>query len=282
MSGKHGVETMWIIGLLMAGLLVPASASAQTITVAPLPAAPVVDGDDRDWKEKAAQTIPVTGPLFIASVTVKAGVHGDEVFFLLQWADNHADIQHKPFIWDSKAGRYVAGNLREDRFSIQFAMEGDYDVNWFSGNAYSADMWHWKAARSNPIGLAHDKMTIIGMTPVKKAYQGKTEDGQTVYIQRPGDAGGKLYTTRRYRRHDQDVMPKYVLNHSVSGSVADVSAKGVWREGQWTLELRRKLNTGHPDDVVFAPGKGVPGGIAVFDRSGDKNHNISDNLLFQF
>ncbi len=267
---------------LALGLPVLGLAAGQTIVVAALPAAPVLDGRGDDWEGVAAQSIPVSGPLAVSSVRVKTGIHGERVFFLFQWADPQADTEHKPFVWDAEAGRYVAGPQREDRFAVQFAMAGDYDVDWLSGNSFKADMWHWKAARSNPLGLAHDKMTIIGLQPIRKTYKAQTEDGRPLYIQRTSDAGGKLYTTKRYRRYEQDTMPKYMLNKGVSGSVADVQAKGVWKDGQWTLELQRKLDTGHVDDVAFVPGRMVRGGIAVFERSGDDRHNISGNLMFQF
>ncbi len=276
---------IWIVSLAFC-LLMPVWATAQTIVIESLTTAPLVDGVDDDWRHVPPQTIAVTGPLAVSSVRAKGGIHGKRVFFLFQWADAQADILHKPFVWNEAAGRYRGGPQREDRFAIQFAIQfaisGDYDVDWFSGRRFTADMWHWKASRSNPIGLAHDKRTIVGLEPVKRAFKQPLADGRQVYVQRPGDAGGKLYRTKRYRRRSEEVMPKYVLDPSVSGSVADVTAKGVWKDGFWTLELARDLDTGHADDVVFSAGQTVPGGIAVFDRSGDDEHNISETLHFQF
>lgn len=270
-----------LLGLATAGLPQAGAAGPPMIRVEPLSAAPVVDGDASDWKDVAAQEIPVTGPLAIASVAVKAGTHGERVYFLFRWPDPQADTEHKPFVWDATSGRYVKGPQVEDRFAMQLAMDGDFDVDWFSGKSFTADMWHWKAARSNPHGLAQDKMTIIGLEPVRKAYKAQTADGRDLYIQRPSDAGDKLYTTRRYRRFEGETVPKYILSSSVSGSVADVSAKGVWQDGYWTLELSRKLDTGHDDDVRLAPGMTLPGGIAVFERSMHGHHNISETLLFE-
>ncbi len=276
------VKIVFITVFLALGLPIQGHAADQTILVVPLSAAPVVDGSGGDFEYVAAQEVPIFGPLAVSSVKVKAGIHGDRVFFLFQWADPQADTEHKPFVWDAEVGRYVAGPQREDRFAVQFAMAGDYDVNWLSGKGFKADMWHWKAARSNPLGLAHDKMTSIGLQPIKQAYKTQTEDGRPLYIQRTSDAGDKLYSTKRYRRFEQDIMPKYILHNDASGSVADVQAKGVWKDGQWTLELQRKLDTHHADDVVFTPGRAVRGGIAVFERSGEDRHNISGNLLIQF
>ncbi|MDA0999544.1 MAG: ethylbenzene dehydrogenase-related protein [bacterium] len=59
------------------------------------------------------------------------------------------------------------------------------------------------------------------------------------------------------------------------GSRGDIDAKGVWKDGMWTLELRRKLDTGHPDDVVFVPGKKHAFGLSVHDNDGDVDHSYS-------
>lgn len=267
---------------LLVFLVAASTAGAETLMVSSLSSAPAVDGVGDDWGQTPVTTVPVAGPLAVKTVDLRVGVHGDSVYFLLRWADPQADEVHKPYVWDAGSGRYVAGPQREDRLAIQFLMEGTYDTNWLSGHTFKADTWHWKAGRSNPSGLAHDKMTIIGRVPVKKAYKAKSSAGQDIYIQRPSDAGDTLYTTQRYRTREKDVMPKYIVTPSPTGSVADVRAAGVWNAGYWTLELRRKRNTGHPDDRVFAAGQAVPGGIAVFERSGDDQHNVSPTLVFQF
>jgi hypothetical protein len=283
----RNIGTLVSAALLVVGSLTSGSVLAETITMHQLSAAPRVDGSSADWNGvgnttvKLRKTLP-NGKSDVRSVSVKGGVFGDEVYFLLQWKDSTADKQHKPFIWDAGKNKYVGGKQREDRMAIQFAMEGDYTTDWASGNAFKADMWHWKAFRSNTLGLVHDKMTIIGVEPLKRAYKVAAENGRTLYIQRPSDAGTKLYTTKRYSKKEQDTMPKYILADNPEGSVSDVKAKGVWRNGVWTVEIKRKLNTGHSDDVVFAKGKAVKGGIAIFNRTGDDDHTISDTLTFKF
>lgn len=261
--------------------------SAQEVSVNKLSTAPVLDGSDSDWQGISETVIPLKKSgtnvtVAIPSVSIKSGIIGDEIYIFMQWDDATKDDQHKPFIWNSAQNKYVAGEQREDRLALQFEMDGDYTVNWLSGNSFEADTWHWKAARSNPIGLVHDKRTIIGTAPVKKAYKATTENGATIYIQRPGDKGDKLYTTKRYSTKEKDMMPKYILATDPKGSVADVHCKGIWKDGKWSLEIKRKLNTGHPDDIVFTEGKTVKAGLAVFDHSGDDNHVISDTFNFQF
>ena len=260
---------------------------AQTVSVAKLPSAPILDGSDNDWQNispavlklnKSEEKVTVGVP----SVSMKAGIFGDDLYLFLQWEDATKDDQHKPFIWNAEQNKYVAGEQKEDRLALQFEMTGDYSTNWMSGSSFEADMWHWKAARSNPLNLMHDKMTIIGTDPVKKAYKANAENGSIIYIQRPSDKGDKLYTTKRSSTKEEDVMPKYILADNPQGSIADVQSKGVWKDGRWNLEVRRKLDTGNPDDVDFSQGKTIKAGLAVFDHSGDENHVISDTFTFEF
>lgn len=269
-----------LAGVVMVSTLLALPVYAQNVTVSKLAAAPVLDGQASDWGGVASHTIPLEGKLEMQEVSLSAGVHGDDIYLLLKWKDDDADQQHKPYVWNSGKKKYEAGPQREDRFAIQFGMEGDYSTDWLSGKQFKADTWHWKAARTNPSGLAHDKMTVISGTAAKKSYKATDASGNTLYIQRPSDAGDKIYKTKRYRGYEQDVMPKYILTKNPSGSVTDVKAAGHWVNGEWTLELRRKLNTGHSDDVAFSSGVTVPAGIAVFDHTGDDKHNISG--IFDF
>lgn len=269
--------------MLMCTLYVQAESLA--IAVSPLNEAPLLDGRLDDWAiesqriqlHKAHPDVSVE----LSDLSLWAGHHDDMIYFAFRWADSSPDRQHKPYIWSDEKQRYAVGKQREDRLAIQFQIEGDYDVNWLSGNSFKADMWHWKSARSAPIGFAHDKMTIVSREKLTRSYKAEALNGEPVYIRRPSDSGDKLYTNKRYGLRESKQMPKYILNPDVSGSVADVKAAQRWEDGEWIVELSRKLDTGHDDDIVFEPGKEIPGGIAVFNRSGDANHVISDNLLFR-
>ena len=136
-------------------------------------------------------------------------------------------------------------------------------------------MWHWKSARSNPLDLVHDKITVISESKLLRAYDATEEAGRPLYIQRRSDAGGKLYKTMRYHAKQNQTMPRYELQQEPAGSVADVAAKGIWSESGWTLEMQRKLDTGHDDDVVFASGKRIRSGLSVWDHSVTANHLVS-------
>lgn len=279
-------KSIVLISVLFLGF-VSHSLFAQTIKVQTLSSAPTLDGVDREWKGPYI-AIPLTktkpdAKSDVQSVSLQVGVFGDEVYVIAQWKDSTEDnTLHKPYVWDASKSKYGKGTQKEDRFAMQFAVEGDYTTDWFSGNTFTADMWHWKASRSNPLGLAHDKMTLIGTKKSKKAYRVTAKNGKTIYIHRPSDQGDKLYFTKRYSKKEKDVMPKYILNKNVQGSITDIKANGVWKNGTWTLEMKRKLNTGNSDDVVLKKGKSIKAGIAIFNHSGNDDHNFSRVLTLQF
>jgi hypothetical protein len=57
-----------------------------------------------------------------------------------------------------------------------------------------------------------------------------------------------------------DRLPYIIFDGKAKGlwgaSRDDVDAKGAWKDGYWTIELSRKLNTKYQDDIVFSkPGK---------------------------
>ncbi|NQU63116.1 MAG: hypothetical protein HQ517_02370 [SAR324 cluster bacterium] len=260
---------------------------AITIQVNKLGAAPVLDGNLNEWKKIESIQIPLkntksNGKSNVKSITVKAGTFKDQVFFLFQWKDTTLNANHKPFIWNKSSKKYENGTEKEDRMALQFGMEGDYTADWDSGNTFKADMWHWKAARSNPAGIFQDKMTILSSKKVKKAYKMRLKNGKEIYIKRPSDKGDKLYKTKRYSKKEKDVMPKYIVTKNPRGSIGDVKVKGVWKNGMWTLEVKRKMDTGHNDDVKFVAGKSYKAGFAVFNQSVNDDHNISETLTFKF
>ncbi len=267
------------------------TATPLVIKVVKLSKSPVVDGSATDWGSIPAVKIPVR-PAYNndpkarygkGEALLKAGYFGDKVYFMVQWKDTTKNATHKSFIWDTEQERYRAGKDREDRFIFKFFIRGTYSTSPLAGWPSVSDIWHWKAYRSNSAGLAHDKSHIIAFTKIPKSKTYAASNGKTIWFARPSDKGDPLYESKRYTEKIEDVMPKYVVNASVTGSVADVKAKGVWGNGKWTLELARKFDTGdHESDVVFKKGSAVKGAIAIYDGVGDWHSSISDTLLFKF
>jgi hypothetical protein len=93
------------------------------------------------------------------------------------------------------------------------------------------------------------------------------------------DDGDRLYKPLKYDAKQDDVMPRYQVNMTAQGSIADVQAKGVWRNGRWYLEMARKLDTGNADDAVIPAAGNIEIAVAAFNHIGGKNHSVSEKLV---
>ena len=261
---------------LLAGVTpAPPARAEMQLSATAAAEAPRVDGDASDWSAVDGLTVPLEGKGNVASVELKAAIHGDSIYILAVWDDKTKSDLHKPYKWDEALFAYGRTKQLEDRFAIQFAMEGDFSHDKTDGSTFKADVWHWKASRSNPVGLAHDKWLIAGSEPMERSKKVKGADGKTAYIRRIGDAGDKLYSSVTYDVKDKDIMPRYKVTEAPRGSIADIQAKGVWADGRWTLEMTRKLDTGNADDAVIPASGSIQIAVAAFNDVDGKNHSVS-------
>jgi hypothetical protein len=208
----------------------------------------------------------------------------------------------------------VYDGAEEDRFSIQWEIG---EVKGFSGSGCRAlchnlnsakpgmrtsnpgertDEWHWKAARSNPVNVVHDKYLDDTYDPadVEAGHHGDSSSwysrnrnaaktgpmyfepnptdwvDQKFLLQSEIDSGDAILVAGNEALiSDGEVIPGRILDESkVVGDVADVEAKGVFSGGVWTLEMKRALNTGSANDVVFDTSGTVDFAVGTFDDSG--------------
>jgi hypothetical protein len=64
-------------------------------------------------------------------------------------------------------------------------------------------------------------------------------------------------------------MPSVIINPGGQGSDrrSEVQVRSKHTGSGWQLEIRRKLNTGDPTDVVFAIGEEIPFGLVIFNNA---------------
>jgi hypothetical protein len=62
------------------------------------------------------------------------------------------------------------------------------------------------------------------------------------------------------------IIPNIVIS-PLTGDRGDVRGKAAWRDGRWTLETRRLLDTGSHYDVAFVPGEPVYITVATYNRT---------------
>ena len=213
--------------------------------------APKIDGygDEAVWKKATA----ITTRDKVANIDIELRtVHdGQTIFFLVRFPDDTEDREHKTLEWNEKLQAYRSGPEREDSFVFKWNMEPHpADLTISGENLYKADIWYWKASRTDPVGHADDKYHLYGAAKYPKSRSLYTRSGRPIYLARLGDDGRSAYESRTYDRYVERNVARYA-NRQHSGSRADVRAKGLWKNGFWTIEFSRKLNTGYPDDVQF-------------------------------
>lgn len=279
----------WIAALLAGVTLLASADQPRQLEVAALDFEPQIDGDLSEWRLLEPYLIRITPAIDDDSknrtgtieVEFWCGVIGDRLHVAARWPDDAPDTDFRP--WEWRNNKYRRSKVRDDMFALRFAMAGEYNRSMIADANYVVDVWVWSAGRSNKIGKASDYKHSISLDLIEDVAEYQTEAGNTVYIDRDKDEGYIGYRSLKPGK-DKTVhrVPSIDADQPASGSIADVTAKGVWRNGYWELEMQRLLDTGHADDARLFAGLEILGQIAVFNKIGSKHKSISEPLLFRF
>lgn len=163
------------------------------------------------------------------------------------------------------------------------------------GAGEKLDLWHLKGSRSRPVGQMDDQF----VDQEKRKGDAKEAGGESDHWDEAKKAPkytwkGMPADRRVLLKSDAveitdysvfkagDRLPREVLAPFV-GSRGDVSARALWANGMWTLEVKRALDTKHADDVQFTDlTKGYAFAIAVHDNDGDEHHSFSGPCVLNF
>ena len=267
--------SLWIFyfGVASSGL------AEQSLVAIPVAEPPLIDGSAND---PAWQNVPGITTLDKTSglpIRIKAIYTGTEIFFQVSFPDPDESRTHKSWVWDEKRSIYTVGNDREDIFIIKWNMEPEpVDLSINSASPYRADIWYWKACRTDGAGYADDKSHVYSRTEERDATEIISSSGETMYLLRTGDEGESAYKAVLISEYEGDILPRYTLQQP-TGSRSDVRARGVWQNGEWTIELGRKLLTHNQDDIQFSPGKKYLFGVSRYEIAGRKpNAKLTDPL----
>lgn len=253
---------------------------------------PLIDGfgDDPAWQ--GIDAIITHADLANVDVEIKALRNDKMIFFLVQFPDKDESRTHKSLYWNKSTEMYDLGPDREDCFVFKWNMGADdADLSVYSHKGHGADIWFWKACRTDPSGFADDKKHILSIYETRKSKPIKSKTGNTLYLQRIADKGIAAYSRDIYIEYKGDVISEF-MTRQPKGSRADIKAKGNWQKGKWTIEFQRALDTGYMDDVAFAVGGKYQFGIALSEIAGkplDLNSNfplygaddVSENLYLR-
>jgi hypothetical protein len=270
------------LGLLLACLFVSSTmaSASREIPCVKVDQAPTVDGASGDVAWAGVKPLSVKDVASGKTILLRSVCTDDTVYFLVQYPDAVQNFLHKPWTWNAKEEKYETGAHREDTFVFKWnMMDKDVNLSNFSDDSYRADVWYWKANRTNPAGYADDKNQVLGDQPIKKSKELKSVTGKARHLARYSDAGKSAYKElKSISEYQGDLVDRYPTRKP-EGSRADVEAKGAWSAGSWSIEFCRKFDTGHDDDVRFDPAseKGYLFGISMFSLYGKPHDPNSPN-----
>ncbi len=242
--------------------------AAQALVAEKVDELPVLNGRDDDKVWTKAQEIVTRDKVAGIDIRIKAVYTDKDICFLVKFPDPDESRTHKSWAWSKVQDSYVDDSDREDVFQLVFSMENHpADLSVYADNNYKADVWFWKACRTDPAGYADDKMNILSDRETDKSTVLTSRTGKKMYLLRPQDAGTSCFEPKIYDKYEGNRVPGFV-NRVPSGSVADIKAKGIWQNGTWTIELLRAINTGHNDDLQFDIKKEYLFGVSRYEIAG--------------
>lgn len=300
----------------------------QMIVTARRLAHPLSGPEDPVWKEDEPVWLHVKGRDSISNVEVKVSMKAvytsDDIFFLFRWPDPTRSITKKAWRFDGTNWTHLEGD--EDRLALIFEItridgfasrgcavicHSPPDVprkDWRLATrdpSEKADLWHWKAARSDPYHFADDGwLTVAGNPSGSYRTTGRRSDigkGGDVSNERE-DKSGPMYVQDPSKKPLEPgfllfedavaVSPDAVFSAGdrltyrmpckPTQSRADIKAGARYANGEWTLMLSRKLKTGWPDDVQFNIRKDYSFALALFDDSGDDHSKATQAMTLRF
>ena len=316
-----------VIVYLDANRSVPAEMRTLTVVAEYTDRAPATL-DDSIWEKARSVPVPVQGREDLSgrqeSVWTRVLYTKEEIYLLFKWHDATRSVTKQSWQFDGRKWRHLEGN--EDRLALlfeitridKFATRGcaitchsPADVpreEWKFATktpVEKGDLWHWKAARSDPYNYADDAWLTVAGNPSgsyretgrrKDSGRGgdvknQTQDGNApLYNFNPESPprvpGFLLFEEAIQIKDGLDFKPgdriPYRLPVKPSGSRADVGAVSRYSDNGWTLMLHRKMNTGHDDDIAFDPHKRYSFAMAVFDDSGSDHSKATKALTLAF
>lgn len=176
--------------------------------------------------------------------------------------------------------KYLPATRRDINDYLSVVPEDELKAQRAAG--YFLDLWHWRAARSNPVKLSDDQ--IVGEARLSDAGKGPyttnwdngkkqprlmfdaAKAGHTA-LKWDDIVSGKIAQDSQHALREDiaapfdpafawkegDTLPRRIIRAS-DGSRADIKVAGtaLWADGSWDVMLRRKMDTGNRlDDKIF-------------------------------
>jgi len=240
-------------------------------------------------------------------VTIKAFRNRQRIYFLVRWEDptrsyNRYLVKTKGG-WLVEESEYIGPSgediFAEDQLGLFFSRRDDCASSCHIGapgktglhytDGDTADVWVWRSVATDPIEEADDRFWQgfdSELTGGRK-YDNKAAGGyesnldeqwrQPYFIPVHRVARYWLeYGTSTYEPYDPEndtfsigARVPALLVAPTTGDRGDVTARGRWSNGVWTVELSRRITTGSGADIPFRGEIFL--GVAVFDNADSKH-----------
>lgn len=200
-------------------------------------------------------------------------------------------------------GCAIACHMADSEGKVADVIQASPGRKFTSRQGESIDMWHWKAVRTGLTGQMDDQYVDSTIDPAVNKNWGRKGDHSTGGGYRDNITDDNLAPamgTRLWNDTDSYAIgpndqvlffdtfkPGHriasILVNPFEGSRGDISAEAVWKEGQWSLEFKRKRVTegenAKAEDVQFSDlAKTYYFGVSVFDNS-QINHIYNNRVL---
>lgn len=230
------------------------------------------------------------------------------------------DAPNQPSAAEVKASPFFQAIKKNDVRKYLPSTRTDAAASWDKGKSLEEiekikaaggflDLIQWRAHRSNPVGMADDGYVLeyrnfdAGKNPFASNMDAKTKQPRFMYDEKK--AGKKALRIEDLRKtstvlirgqnavpfdpnagwKEGDLVSQYVVSREdAAGSAADnKDAKGVWKDGMWTVVWARKLNLTNPDDKALKEGKAYNFAFAVHDDNvTSRGHQVSFPVTLGF
>lgn len=239
------------------------------------------------WSSTAEVAVPLAFGSVVGA-SVKALYTDREVYIRVRWADPTQDREHHQWIWNAEQEQYVSGPQIEDSLMLSFEAGCEWTPSLLSGYSYDFDAWHWLAARSDPVGQAWDlygslydrnrpdyehsayqsrnssniwnvkfndhigELSYQNWSELDRSYNFRAAISTVFYRTeldrlRTTDASEQIPAPLSAPADEAATFPQYKAV-KLEGDAGEVSAKGHWEDGYWTVEFSRILVT--PSEYV--------------------------------
>lgn len=307
---------------MLLGLAAVAGAADIDVDALAVPpdAAPVIDGKpDPTWQKASPVRFKLSeGSQGSVEVALRALRTERHVYLLVEWPDSTESLNR---FHELGPGGWKPGRGREDRLNIAWSI--DDSVKAFAEQGCQGlchktqgvmrtgapgeriDLWYWMAQRTNPAGVADNWVMTHEVAGVDGVRTGRRPDvvqgapfepnwneaaSRPRFGFKPGARPGpvlhkkeavELPAAPRFKAGDR--LPREVVT-APSGQRAAIEARGIWERGRWTVELRRALSTGSPDDVQFSGAGPFLFAVSIHDDGdgADHAHTGRDVLRLRF